>query len=56
VGMFQATDPILRAWILQAYPGPSFDTADRLTDLLYMFDPIRFAGESYRFHSRPENG
>jgi hypothetical protein len=56
VAMFSAMDPSLRQRILQRYPGEAFESAEQLTPVLYMFDPMRFGVESYRHFARPDNG
>lgn len=50
VVMFSTMDAALRARILKAYPEPGFRNADRLTALLFMFDPMRFGVQAYRHH------
>lgn len=56
VTMFASMDAALRAQILKASPGPGFKNPDRLTALLYMFEPMRFGVEAYRQHLSPEYG
>lgn len=56
VTMFATMDAALRAQILQASPGPEFRNPDRLSALLYMFEPMRFGVEAYRHHLSPEYG
>lgn len=56
VTMFSTMDRTLRARILKAAPAAGFENADRLTALLYMFDPMRFGIESYRHHAGSGNG
>jgi hypothetical protein len=56
VTTFVTMEPELRGQILKRYPGPVFKSADRLSTMLYMFDPMRFGVESYRHYLRPENG
>jgi hypothetical protein len=56
VAMFATMDPALRATALKARPGTGFTGDERITPLLYMFDPMRFGAESYRHFLRPEVG
>lgn len=56
VVMFVTMDAILRAQILRGAAGPGFESADRFTELLHAFDPMRFGVEAYRYHVRPQNG
>ena len=37
-------------------PGPGFKNPDRLTALLYMFEPMRFGVEAYRHHLSADYG
>jgi hypothetical protein len=56
VAMFSTMSEDLRERVLRAMPGDGLSTPDRLTALLYMFDPMRFGAESYRHYSKLENG
>jgi hypothetical protein len=56
VAMLATMEAATRARILQAYPEPAFDSADRLTPLLHAFDPMRFGVQSYRHFAQPGNG
>lgn len=53
VAMFETMEPALRERILRANPEPQAMGADRLTALLYLFDPMRFGLASYRHHLQP---
>jgi hypothetical protein len=48
VAMFSAMPPRLRTQALRATPTVGFDSLDRFTSLLYMFDPMRFGAEAHR--------
>lgn len=48
VAMFATMEPALRERVLKANQEPAFDNAERLTALLYMFDPMRFGVQAYR--------
>ena len=55
------TSPCSSRWTRIFEPGscentPAPSSTDQLTELLYLVDPMRFAIESYRLHSKPENG
>ena len=56
VVMFEVMSPDLRARILDAYPVRGISSAKRLTELLYLMDPMRFGVEAHRYHTRPEVG
>lgn len=56
VAMFDAMDAGLRAAALRATPGSGFASEERITPLLYMFDPMRFGAEAYRHFLQPEVG
>lgn len=56
VAMFAAMPPPLRERALAAMPGKGFASEDRITELAYLFGPMRFGAESYRHYARPENG
>lgn len=56
VAMFSMMDPALRTRALRATPGSGFANEDRITPLLYMFDPMRFGAESYRHFVKPNVG
>jgi hypothetical protein len=56
VAMFAAMPPLLRERALAAMPGKGFASEDRITELAYLFDPMRFGAESYRHYLKPANG
>lgn len=56
VVMFEVMSPGLRARISNGYSVRATASAGRLTELLYLVDPMRFAIEAHRYHSRPEVG
>jgi hypothetical protein len=56
VAMFAAMPPSLRERALAAMPGDGFASEDRITELSYLFDPMRFGAEAYRHYVKPENG
>lgn len=56
VAMFAAMPPPLRERALAAMPGKGFASEDRITELAYLFDPMRFGAESYRHYLKPANG
>ncbi|HEY0877131.1 MAG TPA: DUF6639 family protein [Zeimonas sp.] len=56
VVMFASMTTTGRARILHANPDAGFGSADRLSLLLYLFDPMRFGVESWRHYARAENG
>ena len=56
ITMFATMDAALRARILKASHGPGFKNPDRLTALLYMFEPMRFGVEAYRHHLSADYG
>jgi hypothetical protein len=56
VVMFEVMDPDLRSRISSGYPALGITSAERLTELLCLADPMRFGIESYRYHTRPEVG
>lgn len=56
VTMFGTMEPARRQRILGAWPAAGFESADRLSQLLYLFDPMRFGVESWRHFARPDNG
>lgn len=54
VAMFSTMPPALRTKALAGVPAESFDSFDRFTPMLYMFDPMRFGAGAYRhFSSMP---
>lgn len=53
--MFSTMEPALRERILKAQPGVAPDT-DRITELLFVFDPMRFGVQAYRHHVLPQHG
>lgn len=55
VVMFRTMEPALRARILKALPGVAPDT-ERITELLFVFDPMRFGVQAYRHHVLAQNG
>lgn len=56
VTMFATMPPMLRERALAALPGSGFPSDDRITEVFYLFDPMRFGAEAYRHYLRPENG
>jgi len=53
--MLSTMPPALRTKALAGVPTETFDSFDRFTPLLYMFDPMRFGVGAYRhFSSRSE--
>jgi hypothetical protein len=56
VAMFASMAPELRRRALAAVPGEGFASAERATELLYMFDPMRFGAEAYRHYMKAGNG
>ncbi len=48
VAMFASMSPELRRQALRATRAQGFESLDRFTPLLYMFDPMRFGAEAYR--------
>ena len=56
VAMFSTMDPALRTRALRATPGSGFASEDRITQLLHMFDPMRFGAEAYRHFVKPDVG
>jgi hypothetical protein len=51
VAMFSSMPAELRARALRGTPTEGFDSLDRFTPTLYMFDPMRFGAEAYRHFS-----
>lgn len=51
VAMFSSMSPELRRLALSGTRTEGFETLDRFTPLLYMFDPMRFGAEAYRHFS-----
>lgn len=51
VAMFSSMSPELRARALGATRTVGFDSLDRFTPLLVLFDPMRFGAEAYRHFS-----
>lgn len=56
VALFATMTPSLRGRILRAIPGQGFEDEDRISFIVYMFDPMFFGAQSYRHYLRPENG
>lgn len=56
VAMFETMAPALRDAILARYPDRGFESSDRLTPLLFMFDPMAFGVAAYRYHRRDDGG
>jgi hypothetical protein len=56
VAMFDTMDASLRERALAGIPGSGFASEDRITPLLYMFDPMRFGAEAYRHFLKPAVG
>lgn len=56
VVMFEVMDPDLRSRISSGYPALGITSAERLTELLCLADPMRFGIESHRYHNRPDIG
>lgn len=55
VAMFSTMPPESRHKALRATATEGFDSLERFTPLLYMFDPMRFGAEAYRhFSEAPE--
>ncbi len=55
VAMFSSMPAALRQKALAGIPAERFDSFDRFTPLLYMFDPMRFGAGAYRhFSALPE--
>ena len=55
VAMWSGMDPMLRSKALRTLHTEGFNSLDRFTPLLYMFDPMRFGAEAYRhFTTAPE--
>jgi hypothetical protein len=55
VAMFSSMPAALRQKALAGMPAECFDSFDRFTPLLYMFDPMRFGAGAYRhFSALPE--
>ena len=50
--MFSTMPATLRSQALRATPTQGFDSLERFTPLLYLFDPMRFGAEAYRHFSR----
>lgn len=48
VTMFSTMPPALRARALRAMPDSGFADADRITSVVYLFDPMRFGVRAYR--------
>ena len=48
VTMFSAMPPALRTQALRAMPDRGFTDADRITSVVYLFDPMRFGVRAYR--------
>lgn len=53
--MFSSMSPELRQQALRSARSQGFDSLDRFTPLLYMFDPMRFGAEAYRHFSASSN-
>lgn len=56
VAMFCAMEPHLRVKALRATPGTGFANEAQITELLYLFDPMRFGAEAYRHFIKSEVG
>ena len=56
VAMFDAMPVALRERALAALPGTGFPGEERITEVFYLFDPMRFGAEAYRHYRKPENG
>ena len=55
VAMFSTMPPALRTKALKIVRTETFDSFDRFTPLLYLFDPMRFGAGAYRhFSSMPD--
>ena len=55
VAMFSTMPPALRAKALKIVQAETFDSFDRFTPMLYLFDPMRFGAGAYRhFSSMPD--
>ena len=55
VAMFSSMSPELRQQAMGATRTEGFESLDRFTPLLYMFDPMRFGAEAYRHYSSATN-
>lgn len=55
VAMFSSMSPTLQRQALRGTRTEGFETLDRFTPLLYMFDPMRFGAEAYRHFSSVAN-
>jgi len=53
---FATMDESLRAKALARIPGDGFDSEDRITLLLALFDPMRFGAQAYRHYRMPGQG
>jgi hypothetical protein len=51
VAMFSTMPPALRVKALRGVPAETFNSFDRFTPMLYMFDPMRFGVGAYRHFS-----
>lgn len=56
VALFATMTPALRERILRAIPGKGFEDEERISFIIYMFDPMFFGAQSYRHYLRPGNG
>lgn len=56
VAMFATMPAGLRERALAALPGTGFPSEARITEVFYLFDPMRFGAEAYRHYLKPENG
>lgn len=56
VVMFEVMNPDLRSRISSGYPARGITSAERLSELLCLVDPMRFGIESHRYHARPDVG
>ncbi|MES2714508.1 MAG: DUF6639 family protein [Pseudomonadota bacterium] len=52
VTMFSTMPAALRQRALRATPTQGFDSLDRFTPMLYLFDPMRFGAEAYRHFAK----
>lgn len=55
VAMFSTMPSALRKKALKGVPAETFDSFDRFTPMLYMFDPMRFGAAAYRHFSAESN-
>lgn len=56
VALFATMTSTLRDRILRSISGQGFEDEDRISFIVYMFDPMFFGAQSYRHYLRPENG